>query len=162
MISRMTQSLPQLLEESIKLELNVSELYKIFSSAFPEDADFWKKLSLEEENHAVLIKLVKVELLSSDEFPSEILSSSLENLIEANNRLFSLLKEYKDNPPSREKAFNVALSIEESAGEIHYQNATKMTSDLEYIKTFQRLNKDDKDHSERIRKYMSNKGIKKL
>lgn len=162
MISRMTQSLPQLLEESIKLELNVSELYEIFSSAFLEDADFWKKLSLEEENHAVLIKLVKVELLSSDEFPSEILSSSLENLIEANNRLISLLKEYKDNPPSREKAFNVALSIEESAGEIHYQNATKMTSDLEYIKTFQRLNKDDKDHSERIRKYMSNKGIKKL
>ena len=158
----MYESLPQLLEESIKLELNVSELYEILSSAFLEDADFWKKLSLEEENHAVLIKLVRVELLSSDEFPSEILSSSLENLIEANNRLISLLKEYKDNPPSREKAFNVALSIEESAGEIHFQNATKMTSDLEYIKTFQRLNKDDKDHSERVRKYMSDKGIKKL
>jgi ferritin len=158
----MYESLPQLLEESIKLELNVSELYEIFSSAFLEDADFWKKLSLEEENHAVLIKLVKVELLSSDEFPSEILSSSLENLIVANNRLFSLLKEYKDNPPSREKAFNVAISIEESAGEIHFQNATKMTSDLEYIKTFQRLNKDEKDHSERIRTYMSDKGIKKF
>ena len=158
----MYESLPQLLEESIKLELNVAELYEILSSAFLEDADFWKKLSLEEENHAVLIKLVREELLSSDEFPSEILSSSLENLIEANNRLISLLKEYKDNPPSREKAFNVALSIEESAGEIHYQYATKMTSDLEYIKTFQRLNKDDKDHSERIRKYMSDKGIKKL
>ena len=60
MISRMYESLPQLLEESIKLELNVSKLYGIFSSAFPEDADFWKKLSLEEENHAVLIKLVRV------------------------------------------------------------------------------------------------------
>lgn len=155
----MKEQLLQVVEESIKLESNVAELYEIFATVFSEDYDFWKKLSLEEKNHVHLIKIEKDLLLSYAKFPAEILFSSLQNLIEVNNKLLSLLKEYKDKPPSRESAFNIAISLEKSAGEIHFQNAMNKSVDSEYIKIFQRLNRNDKDHARRIRSYMISKGI---
>ena len=48
----------QTIDESIQLELNVAELYKIFNQEFQEDAYFWRALSEEEENHANLIKKI--------------------------------------------------------------------------------------------------------
>ncbi len=155
----MNKQLPQIVEESIKLELNMANLYKIFSTAFPEDSDFWWKLCLEEENHANLIKIGKDVLLSCDEFPTELLSPTLQDLIETNNKLNSLLKDYNDKPPSRESAVNIAISLEESAGEIHFQNAMDKLPSSEYVRIFQELNKDDKDHAKRIREYMNSKGI---
>ena len=155
----MNKQLPQIVEESIKLELNVAKLYEFYSTAFPENIHFWKELALEEETHANLIKSLRNVLLPFNKFPSEILSSSLQDLIEVNNKLLSLLKEYNNKPPSKESAFSFAIALEESAGEIHFQHAMNKSSDTEAIKVFQRLVKDDKDHAERIRSYMKYEGI---
>ena len=150
----MNEQLPHIVEESIKLELNVAKLYKFYSTAFPENYNFWKELSLEEKTHANLIENLRTVLLPLDKFPSEILSSSLQDLIEINDKLLSLLKEHNNKPPSKESAFNFALSFEESAGEIHFQHAMNKWYSTEAIKVFQRFVKDDKDHGERIRSYM--------
>ena len=108
--------------------MNVAELYRFFSAAFPEDSDFWKKLAEEEENHARIIKIGKEVYISCDEFQNKLLSTSLDELIDVNKKLASLLKKYGDKPPSRKEAFNVAKSLEESAGEIHYQYAMNQMS----------------------------------
>ena len=71
----------------------------------------------------------------------------------------SLLEKYINHPPSREIGFNLALKIEMSAAEIHFQNTMTKSTDSEVLKLFQRLNPDDKDHAERIRAYMKEKGI---
>ena len=156
----MNEQLSQIVDESIKLELNIANLYKYFSTIFPEDTDFWQKLCSEEEQHASLIKTGRDELLSYDEFPSELLSPTLKALIGTNNKLISLLKEFKDKPPSRESALNIARSLEESAGEIHFRQGMNMRPTSEYIKIFQNLNKDDIDHAQRIREYMISLGIR--
>ena len=39
-------SVKDLIDEAVNLEKNVSEVYGIFSNAFPEDQDFWWRLSL--------------------------------------------------------------------------------------------------------------------
>lgn len=153
------EELMQLIDESIKLELSVADLYKIFHKAFPDDSAFWSKLALEEEHHASLIKDARDFLLSGQEFPHELLAPKVQMLVEVNSKLAPLLEEYSENPPSREAAFNVALNVEESAGEVHFQRAMENYSTSTMMRVFQILNNDDKDHARRIRAYMSDNGI---
>ena len=155
----MDKKLSELVDEAIKVELNISTIYEIFSKSFADDSDFWSKLVIEEKNHATLIESAKKTLFSVDLFPSKLLSPTLEKLIDTNNKLYLLMKEYKENPPSRESAFNKALELERSAGEIHYQHAMKHLPSDEIMETMQQLNKDDKDHIIRISTYMHDKSI---
>jgi ferritin len=150
----LSEELTQLINESIKLEGNVADLYMIFYEAFPEDCTFWYQLHMEEKNHASIIQSARREL------PVELLPPSLDDLLKLNARLAPLLKEYKKNPPSREIAFNVALELEESAGEAHLQDSMEQPPTSPLMELFQVLTGDDKKHASRIRTYMRDKGIK--
>jgi len=156
----MDQELLLLFDESIQLESNVADLYVIFQDAFPEDADFWKTLIIEERNHADLLKSGKEHFAPVDTFPVDMLSTALEELKDANTALFRLMSQYQENPPSRETAFNMALRIEQSAGEIHFQKFMQKKADSHYADLFQRINGYYIDHEKRIRLYMKNHAIK--
>ena len=80
------------------------------------------------------------------------LSCSIVHGVETDDEL---IKEYQENPPSRQLALTVALEIEGSAGEFHYQHAMELPADSESTKVFQELNNVDKDHASRIRGYMN-------
>ena len=153
----MHKKLLQLIDETIKLELNIADIYLVFRNTFPEDSDFWWKMSMEEKKHANLIKSGRDTFL--DQFPTKLLAPTLQVLCNTSKKLISLLKEYKENPPSRETAFNVALGIEYSAGELHFQLAMEKRFVSSIIKIFQDLNNDCKDHANRIHAYMRDKGI---
>ena len=154
----MDDDLLQLANEAMQLEYNVSKLYMIFRDSCPEDAEFWWKLVIEESNHAALIKSGLDYFMPEGYFPDEIFPS-MDDLQETNRKLVSLLEKYINHPPSREIAFNIALKIEMSAAELHFQNTMTKTTDSDVLKLFQKLNQDDKDHARRIRAYMKEKGI---
>ena len=154
----MENDLIQLANEAMRLEYNVSKLYMIFRDSHPEDAEFWWKLVIEESNHAALIKSGLDYFMPEGYFPDEIFPS-MDELQKTNRELVSLLEKYINHPPSRETAFNLALKIEMSAAEIHFQNTMTKSTDSEVLKLFQTLNQDDKDHAKRIRVYMKEKGI---
>ncbi|OQY07310.1 MAG: hypothetical protein B6I25_02140 [Planctomycetales bacterium 4572_13] len=154
----MSNDLIQLAQEAMRLEYNVSKLYMIFRDAYPDDAAFWWQLVIEESNHAALIKSGLEYFMPSEIFPVEMLAS-MEELQGANKELESLLEKYVADTPSREAAFNVALKIEMSAGEIHFQKAMAKSTDSKVLAIFQRLNQDDKDHAKRIRAYMKENQI---
>jgi hypothetical protein len=156
----LSEELTQLINESIKLEGNVADLYMIFYEAFPEDCAFWYQLHMEEKNHASIIQSARETWLSGRELPVELLPPSLDDLLKLNGKLGSLLEEYKNNPPSREIAFNVALELEESAGEAHFQDSMDQPPTSPLMELFQMLTGDDKKHASRIRTYMRDKGIK--
>ncbi|GJQ58347.1 MAG: hypothetical protein D8M57_05920 [Candidatus Scalindua sp. AMX11] len=156
----MNKEVSKLLDEAIKLERNVADLYTIFNKLFPEDADFWSTLASEERNHAALLNSGKKTLLAVGMFPSELLVPQVQRIIDANSNLISLINNYGKAPPSRERAFNDALFLEQSAGEIHFQQAMKRVHSSDIMQTFQQLNKDDRDHILRIRNYMKEKEIK--
>jgi hypothetical protein len=153
----MNKKLSQLIDESIRLELNIADIYMVFYNTFPEDSDFWWKITSEEKGHANLIKSGRDTFL--DQFPPKLLDPSLQTLSNTSKKLISLLKEYKAKPPSRETAFNIALNIEQSTGELHFQLAMEKSFTSSIMKTFQELNNDCKDHASRISAYMSDKGI---
>ncbi|MBL7129164.1 MAG: rubrerythrin family protein [Ignavibacteria bacterium] len=155
----MKDELSQLLDEFIHLEINVAEIYNIFHYTFPEDDDFWWRLHLEESNHAALIKSAKDVFVPVGKFPSEFLSVSLEDLRDSNTELFNIVKKYKDTRVSRDVAFNIALQLENTKGERHYQRFMNKKSDTKLDEIFQRLNNDEKNHALRISSYMIDHGI---
>lgn len=157
--AKMTEKLEKIIDESIKLEKNVAALYTIFSVSFTEDSEFWKALALEEIKHASLIMEGRKSFLIRGEFPRDLLASKIEMLIITNNKLVSLIKEYSKNSPSRATAFHVALEVESSAGEVHFQQAMENPPKSELMAIFQHLNRDDKDHAHRIRAYADYKGV---
>jgi hypothetical protein len=157
----MNEEHSMIIDESIELELNVAELYMIFHAAFPEDADFWWKLLLEEKNHAALIRSIKEIFLPAGKFPDEIFSTSLEKLKKSNTELRGLIKKCRHITPSREDAFNVALEIEQSAIEIHFQKFIDKKGKSKIEEIFEHLNRDDKDHAKRIHSYMDAHGIER-
>lgn len=156
-----SEKLKQLIDEAIQLELNVADVYLGFHHRFPEDAGFWWRLVIEEKNHAALLKNGKQHLLDAGMFPSELVSNSLETLINVNHVLKrTLMQGEEENPLSRAAAFNLAIKLEESAGEVHFQHAMQQAENpSDAIKLFQSLNEDDKNHADRIRNYMRENGI---
>ena len=156
----MDKELSQILDESIQLELNVADLYLSLCHAFAEDKDFWSHLAEEESNHAALLRSGKLESLDEGHFPAKILTTNLDALIKANKEIKELLKEHKQKPPSsRASAFEIAIKVEESTGEIDFSCFIEQEADSPALKLFRRLNRDDRDHARRIRNYMREKGI---
>ena len=156
----MDQTLEQLIDEFIKLELNVADVYKVFLNTFPEDSELWLRLIQEEEKHADLIQSMRSTFLLPRQFPSDLLASLRQTLDKTNNRLILMIKKYGKKPPLRESAFKVALDIERSAGEFNFHLASEKSPDSGVMKIFQELNKDCRNHTKKIITYMRNKGIK--
>ncbi len=157
----MDKELSRLLDESIQLEMNAAALYLSFYRTFPEDAEFWWQLAMEEKNHAALLKSAKQGFVDEGYFPPEILTTNLDALVELNKLTKELLDEHKRKPPSRGSTFEIALKLEQSAGEIDFNLTMEKEGDSPALKLFKRLNKDDKDHTRRIQDYMRRKGIGK-
>jgi ferritin len=148
-----------LIDESIKLELNVADLYLLLFNLFPQDADFWWKLALEERNHAALIRSGKEYFEPLNKFPYDILANSLQKVKDTNRKLKSLIKELESVSPLWQEAFNIAFELENSAGELHFQNFMNKEESLKIDNIFKQLNKDDRDHAPRISLYMEKHDI---
>lgn len=157
----MSEDILRIIDESINLERNIASLYIFFHGIYPDDSDFWWKLALEETNHASLLESGRDYFMPADElFPYQIIPTSLGFITKTISEIETRLEEYKTSTPSRESAFNLALKLEESTGELHFQQTITMeNSNSEALELFKRLNKEDKDHALRIREYMTDKGL---
>jgi rubrerythrin len=142
-------------DEAIKVELNASKIYAIFSQKFPEDKSFWWSLSLEEINHASLLESEKI-FYEVNVSPDELFSVDLEELININDSLQKIILQFKDNISS-ENAFKIALEIENSAMELNYQKLAESAKSSRAINLFKELNRADKNHAKRILDYMNNR-----
>ena len=147
----------KLIEEAINLENNVADIYMQFSEFFPDDKEFWWQLCMEEKNHAALLK-AGLEFVTADMLPDELLFARIEDLRKVNGTLTRLKREYGHSKPSPEDALRLAMSLEDSAGESHYQLVMENKADSPAAELFQKLNEDDKDHARRIRIYAERHG----
>ena len=142
----------ELLEEARRLELNMAKLYIFYSENFKEDSEFWRQIAKEETEHAALLKVVED---FSDKFPEGIIYTNLDELKNTNKYILDAIEKYRKKSPTKQKAYKQAIELEESAYELHYQKLASIKLDSEVLKRFQKLNADDKDHAERIKKLLS-------
>jgi hypothetical protein len=147
----MDYTLHSFIDEAIKLELNMSRLYSIFSEYSNEDRAFWNRLEIEEKNHAALLRTAK-EFVNINRFPENLIPDDIETLVESNARIEASIDTYILHP-NRESTFKIALELEKTGGEIHFQRFMEKQAEDNLTRIFQRLNRFDKDHSERILKY---------
>lgn len=154
----MAADLNKYVNEAIELELNVSDLYLLFYNLFPQDSNFWWNLAIEEKNHAALLKNLKELYRVYHEFPAEIMLSNVQDLENANKDIRENIESFKGHP-SRKRAFEYAIHIEESAGESHFQAFAESKSLPEPFEVFRQLNMDDKNHANRVRNYMVQNSI---
>lgn len=150
----MDQEIKFFLKESIEFELNIGDLYQLFSVKFPEDYDFWWKISMEEMNHAALIESINDVFMTESVQPSDSIEKQTEDLRQMNHTLKARIEQFKLISPSRIDAFKYGLELENSAGESHFEifMTEEPTSQMEKI--FQKLNGDDLNHAIRMEKYM--------
>lgn len=147
----MNRKYAEYIDEAIKLELNVSNLYQLFSYAFEEDKDFWWQLVIEEKNHASLLRS-GLTFLEHDVFPDELIPDNIELLQSSNLKVEGFIESF--NPKwTRIEALNAAIDLENSAGELHFQNFMRSKKFSEIGTIFKNLNGLDIDHSRRIRFY---------
>ncbi len=149
----MSQNFNLLIQQAIQLELNVGELYLLFHRLLPEDSEFWWELAIEEENHAALLKTAELMKNAQVDIPEDLLPPGISDLMKSNQMIIQAREEFKKKP-DRIRAFQLALEIEISAGESHYDKFMQGASDSPITKIFKKLNRDDVDHAERIRQYM--------
>ncbi len=156
----MSPTVASLLDESIQLELNLAKLYTLFNDRFAEDEDFWWQLSMEERSHAVLLQQEKKQPQPLAFFPENLLSRDIEALKANNGVILTEIERFASNPGSREDALNLALKIEMSAGESHFQEFMESETGSLTAELFKQLASEDQNHAHRIRDYMKENGIR--
>ncbi|MEN8156156.1 MAG: rubrerythrin family protein [Bacteroidota bacterium] len=154
----MNSAFNKLIDEAIHLELKVSDLYLLFYRQFPDESQFWWELSNEEENHAALLKTIKLMGDVDIDIPKELFPKGIEDLIKANLDIQAAYEDFEKHP-DRTKAFQFAYRLETSAGEMHFNAFMTNTPGSAVSNVFKSLNGDDIDHAERIRKFMINHQI---
>jgi len=142
----------KLIDESIKVETNLSKLYSLFGKLFTEDSAFWLQLASEERDHASLLHSGKTISSVTDNFPIDILSQDLEKIIQTNKMLEQLIFSSKDLS-NREEACKIALKIELSSSELSFQRFMDKVPENTLSKIFVKLNYFDKNHAKRICEY---------
>lgn len=150
----MTELIKQFLDESIQLELNISDLYQLFYVKFPEDSEFWWQISLEEVNHAALIRSINDLFLPEKILPRDVVQNRISEMHDINHSIRERIALYKIDSPSRYEAFSYAIELENSSGEAHYELFMNENPESNVEKIFQKLNGEDKNHANRIYNYM--------
>jgi len=155
----MDQIIKLFLKESVEMELNVGDLYQLFSVKYPQDYDFWWKISIEEMNHAALIESINDFYLTEKIFPPDAIAKQAEDLQKMNIIVKARIAQYKLIPPSRLEAFKYGFELENSVGEFHFELFMTTEPDSPVGKIFQKLNGDDINHATRIDNYMKYNNI---
>jgi hypothetical protein len=158
----MTEDIKQFLDESIQLELNISDLYQLFYIKFTENSQFWWNLSLEEINHAALIRSINDLFLPEKILPTGVIQIQTAEMHQVNGSIRERISFYKTDTPSKYEAFNYAFELENTIGEIHYEIFMNDHPESVVEKIFQKLNGQDKNHALRIDNYMKLNNIIKV
>lgn len=140
------------LRQAIRMEMNMCSLYLFYRENFVEDKEFWKQLAKEEKEHAAILELAKDFI---DKFPKEMAYKNIKELKEVNEKIESVIGDYKRRAPSKEEAYKYAYELEGTAQELHYQKLLKDEPVSEELKIFRKLNEADRDHAERIKKLLA-------
>jgi hypothetical protein len=144
----------------ISIEAMTAELYHALSRLFPQTRDFWYDLALSEENHTNI--LLAAAGLHRSGIPTEhIVPSSLPRIRETLTLVESCKKRIEANGLSLGDAFTMALEIENSTGEIYFQEVITQQTDSAVIMGLRKLLSDEELHPVKIKNFMKSGGFGK-
>ncbi len=153
----MSVPVSEVVDEAIRYEHNVAALYHAFNSIFSDDAELWWKLSLSEEEHAVLLESSRA--LFRDEYARDTVPADLAALRQSNESLEAQLDKVPNDPPTREGAFLIALDLERNANELTLHRLLTIERSQPANDVVARIQDDEASHVQMIRGYADRHGI---
>ncbi|MCF8368145.1 MAG: hypothetical protein K9G76_03825 [Bacteroidales bacterium] len=144
----------KLFKNAILLELKMAHLYLLFKEMFKEDVEFWWKLSLEEINHASLIKGISYLGELTGQYPKSIVPERVEMIENSRKRIEKELEKYEHGDYTRFDALKTAYELELIAGEVHCQTFIPSIAGDEDFAQIKEFNKNDIEHAARIKQYL--------
>jgi hypothetical protein len=151
-------STPDLLEESINLENNIGELYKLFAATHKEDEIFWCRLAEEEKKHAMILMGLRPWAALGVNVKKYLLPD-INALRENNASIMAVIDLASKETPDRTTTFRLASRIERTISEIHFQKLMNLEVDNKLLSAMRDLCEADKDHLKRINRRMSSLDI---
>jgi len=128
-----------MLEESVKFELEAYKIYGIFKESNKTDSEFWGIIAEEELDHASLLKKC-ISLHSDNTEILDIISTvDIEIIADARKNAERYITEFQNNP-TPQKAWELAIKIENSIVESAYQKFMDSMPDSKLRELFQLLN----------------------
>jgi len=151
----MDKKITEILDESIRQELLVSDFYGLFETIFREDREFWYTLSQEELNHSAILQAERDEFYAAGLLPEELLLANSEALQDQNILLSDFLDTLKDSPPSIEQAFSIGFCLEGAITETVFRSCLEGDPGNRALRIFQFMVGEERAHIERILQYAS-------
>ena len=155
----MDKKTTEILDESIRQELLVSDIYSLFEKTFREDSEFWYKLSQEELNHSAILQAERDGFYEAGLLPEELVPADSETMQEQNILISDFLDILKKSPPSREQAFSIGFCLEGAMIETIFRSCVEENPETRALRIFQFLVGEERAHIERILQHASEIGI---
>lgn len=142
-------------EEAMQMELNISHLYKLFSSLFEVDKEFWNQIAQEEETHASMIRLMEQSFINASKVMINDLNIS--RLRDINRRINAFISQVELEGIDRVTAFDVAVKLEHQVYELQFREIFQGLK-IEGIKDlFAVLADKDLEHQNKLMRYVEEK-----
>jgi rubrerythrin len=154
----MPEEMSKSLGVCIAVEAMTAEIYHAFSRLFPQVKDFWYDLALSEENHTNIL-LLAAGLHRAGTQTEDIAPRSLYQVQETFTLVSDSKKRVGTNNLSIKEAFEMALQIENSTGEIYFQQVITQQTDSEVILGLRELLVDEQLHNIKIQSFMKTHGL---
>lgn len=139
-------------EEAIQLELNIAHLYKMFASIHEQDRHFWLEMSQEEMNHASMIRMLEKQFIEGA--INLINHPNVVKLADVNSRIVSYVANMELDGVGRKEAFDIAIQLEHQVYEIQFRDIVTSISVPGIKDLFSVLSEKDKEHKDRLIKYV--------
>ena len=153
------KKITEILDESIRQELLVSNFYGLFETIFREDREFWYTLSQEEINHSAILQAERDEFYETGLLPEELVLANSETLQKQNYLLSDFLEKLKKSPPSIEQAFSIGFCLEGAITETVFRSCLEEYPETRALRIFQLMVGEERAHIERILQHASEIGI---
>ncbi len=146
-----------IIEQAIRYERGLADLYNSYHHLYHEDSDFWWDLSLSELSHASLLESGRT--LFNSELEAEVIEAEFDELVRTNDELESLRKSVSSDPPSRKEALRQALELENSENEkiLHRIFTVEIGGDA--AKVANKIRQGDLHHARQIRAHAEKCGL---
>jgi rubrerythrin len=140
------------------IEGMTAEIYHALSKLFPEAKDFWYDLALSEENHTNIL-LAAAGLNRAGILTECIVPSSLPRIRETLGLVRDSKKKVETGSLLLKDAIEIALEIENSTGEIYFQEVLTQQTDSKVVMELRKMLIDEELHNVKIKSFMKSRGL---
>lgn len=143
--------------EAVRMELNISFMFKLFASMFEKDESFWLNMSEVKQVHARMIRLLEKRFIN--ELKHCINTPNVERINRFNKEIEAYSRQVEFDTLSRNQAFDFALKVEHHVYETMFRATLLKMSKSESLDIFALVFKKESQRKNNFLRYLKENKI---